>query len=73
MSRCREFYNSRDSDLTLVCDLDEHDGILPFHYDKLNEIEWRHPLVPAGVPATRTTPPKKLESKAALVEVFDVS
>lgn len=71
MARCRVTrvirVTKKDS-VELACDLDDHDGILDFHFDKFHDIEWRKPLVPVGVPATRTSPPRKLKASAAIVE-----
>jgi hypothetical protein len=48
----------------LNCDLDEHDAILNFHYDKAEDVEWRADHQPAPVPYTPTGPiPKLVESK----------
>lgn len=71
MARCREFYDDKDTDFTLVCDLDEHENIFPIHYDQLKELEWRHPLVVAGVPATRTSPPRTMKAKASKTPLVD--
>jgi hypothetical protein len=61
--RCRSLHrinldSAGKTYIELVCDLDDHPGILGFHYDKLIELEWRDPLVPSGVPVTRKNPKK---------------
>ncbi len=68
MARCREtrvIRVTKTDNLELACDLDEHEKILDFHFDEFHDVEWRHPLEPMGVPATRTNPPKTMKAKAA--------
>lgn len=77
MARCRETLivpvlpGEVTQIIELACDLDEHENILGFHYDKLRQIEWRHPLEPMGVPATRTTPPRTMKAKASKTSLMD--
>jgi hypothetical protein len=69
MTRCRDTLTipvvpgEAMHNVELACDLDEHENVLSFHFDKLRQLEWRHPLLPAGVPSTRTDPPKKMNAK----------
>lgn len=64
MSRCRETFEIVTEAVMitvnyLVCDLDVHDEILSFHYDREKKLEWRHPLTPVAVISTRTAKPDK--------------
>lgn len=73
MSRCKASMRIRATtespEIELACDLDEnHTHLLTFHFDRSigqKGIEWRYPLEPTGVPATRTTPPSSLKAKGA--------
>lgn len=51
----------------LNCDLDEnHEPILNFHYDKVENTEWRDGRVPAAVPASPVKPPKRMVARKAI-------
>jgi len=46
----------------LNCHLDEgHETLLEFHYDKIEDKEWREGRVPAPVPYTPTGPIPKIK------------
>lgn len=45
----------------LVCDLADHSALLTFHYDQLEDLEWRADHVPVSVPYTPTGPMPKLK------------
>lgn len=85
MSRCKATkkfkISTKGQEFELSCDLDDnHMNILGFHYDKFNDVEWRNPLQPVGVPSTRTSPTSKpnrakasvAKSVTAHTGVFDV-
>lgn len=75
MARCRATYVihvTPKTRLELACDLDEgHGTLFRNHYDSLNKLEWLHREDPVPVPATRTTPPKKLRAAAVLSSASD--
>jgi len=56
--RCKEVLTSVvTGEVVLVCDLDEcHGSVLDFHYDDLEDAEWRQREVPALVPVTDILP-----------------
>jgi len=63
MARCREVLKSPVSgEVILACDLDEHERLLTFHWDKLNGAEWRVRNDPVPVPSTRLSPSRKPSS-----------
>jgi len=73
MARCREVLTSSvTGEVILVCDLDEHDKILNFHYDQLNQSDWRQHNDPTPVPSTRLSPSRKPSSSVhAFTGAFD--
>lgn len=85
MTRCKATMKfnptTKSPAVELACDLDDnHMRILSFHYDKTigdKGLEWRYPLQPAGVPATRLSPkgPRRtsaVRSAAVHTEQFEV-
>lgn len=63
MARCRA-HVALSFGGELNCDLEEHDLLLNFHYDKSEDIEWKTNHIPAAVPYTRTGPLKVLKEAA---------
>ena len=69
MARCREvLISSVTGRELLVCDRDDcHDPLLlDFHYDKLQETEWRQREVPALVPSNVVVPLNDVSVSAPL-------
>jgi len=47
----------------LNCDLAPHAAVLKFHYDSLEDLEWRDNHVPVAVPYTPTGPIPKVAAE----------